>query len=167
MLTHLYEYFGNLLGCTQYGKTGYKAYAGHTGMYDVHKFMALDAYEVGYFIQQVGLSAASFGVADADVTAVGQALNMLFGERCAAPAKVLPTAPAELQAICIESDCPVAQNATCSSYDAVVEPKNTTTGASTNGTGGIEQSNDAQGTSAQLMSTVTLFIGLLVSAWLL
>ena len=35
-------------------------------MYEVHKFMALDSNEVGYFIEQVGLSAKSFGVAEED-----------------------------------------------------------------------------------------------------
>ena len=40
--------------------------------------MALDAFQVGYFITQVGLSAVSFGVAQADVEAVGMSLNNLF-----------------------------------------------------------------------------------------
>lgn len=101
LLTHLYEFFGALLGCSQYGKSGYPAYAGHTNMYEVHKFMALDQYEVGYFIQQVGLSALSFGVTKDDATAVGEALTKTFDRRCSAPAAVLPNATAEPQAICI------------------------------------------------------------------
>jgi hypothetical protein len=40
--------------------------------------MALDAFQDGYFIAQVGLSAASFGVAQADVVAVSMSLNNLF-----------------------------------------------------------------------------------------
>lgn len=70
-------------------------------MYEVHKFMALDAAEVGYFIQQVGLAASSFGVSDDDVTAVGQSLTEVFDHRCSAPTAVLPDAKSELQAICI------------------------------------------------------------------
>lgn len=37
---------------------GFDAYTGHASMYEVHKFMALDPYEVGYFITQVGLAAS-------------------------------------------------------------------------------------------------------------
>lgn len=71
-------------------------------MYEVHKFMALDANEVGYFIEQVGLSAASFGVAASDVQYVGKTLQSLFGMRCAPAVDILPGAPAELQAICTD-----------------------------------------------------------------
>ena len=37
----------------------------------------LNSNQVGYFIQQVGMSAASFGVSQADVQAAGQALTKL------------------------------------------------------------------------------------------
>ena len=37
LLTHLYEYFGVLLGCTQVGKSGFPPYGGDPSMYDVHK----------------------------------------------------------------------------------------------------------------------------------
>jgi len=133
LLTHLYEYFGDLLGCSMVGETGYPAYSGETSMYKVHKFMGLDANEIGYFITQVGLSAASFGVATEDVTAVGEALNMAFGYKCAPAVAILPNATAELQAICIADDCPTAANATCAAYDTVVEPANATASASASG----------------------------------
>ncbi len=84
--------------------------------------MALDQYQVGYFIQQVGLSAASFGVATEDVTAVGMALTKLFDYKCAPPTTVVPVQGAQLQAICIADTCPLSPNATCSSYAPVVEP---------------------------------------------
>lgn len=102
LLTHLYSYFGVLLGCSMVGNGSYLAYAGDQSMYDVHKYMGLGAAELGYFIEQVGLSAASFGVADADVTAVGVALNSLFGYKCAAATTVVPSQGDALQAICIE-----------------------------------------------------------------
>lgn len=70
-------------------------------MYQVHKYMALDAAEVGYFIEQVGMSAASFGVSDADVQTVGMALTKAFDYRCAPPAAIPATATPALQAICI------------------------------------------------------------------
>ena len=100
-MTHLYSYFGILLGCSQVGQTGFSAYAGQTSMYTTHKFMALDAYEVGYFIQQVGLAAKSFGVANEDIEAVAYALNNLFGYRCADKVHIVPKAAEELQSICI------------------------------------------------------------------
>ena len=37
LLTHLYSYFGILLGCSQSGKDGLPAYDGEKSQYDVHK----------------------------------------------------------------------------------------------------------------------------------
>lgn len=71
-------------------------------MYETHKFMALDEKDVGYFITQVGLSAASFGVSEEDVAAVGMALQTTFGMRCSPPVLGPQSAEPELQAICIE-----------------------------------------------------------------
>lgn len=71
-------------------------------MYEVHKFMDLDNLAVGWFIQQVGLAAASFGVTDEDVATVGKALSDTFGKRCSPPASVPPSAEPMLQAICIQ-----------------------------------------------------------------
>ena len=99
-MMHLYTYFAGLLGCSNFGKTEAK-YEGDPSMYNVHKYMALSNAEVGYFIQQVGLAAASFGVAEADVTAVGEALTAAFGYKCAPKAAVVATT-AELQSICTE-----------------------------------------------------------------
>jgi len=86
------------------------------------RFMALDQYQVGYFIQQVGLSAASFGVATDDVTAVGKALTQLFNYRCAPNTTVVPEQGPNLQSICTADTCPLAMNATCSAYEPVMEP---------------------------------------------
>lgn len=124
LLTHLYGFFGTLLGCSAQGRNSstFPAYGGQASMYKVHKFMGLNNAETTYFINQVGLAAASFGVADSDVTKVGQALSGLFNVRCAAPATAIPAQGPQLQSICIDSDCKQAPNATCSSYDAAVEP---------------------------------------------
>ncbi|KAI0478463.1 hypothetical protein GGR56DRAFT_323139 [Xylariaceae sp. FL0804] len=122
LLTHLYQFFGSLLGCTMQGMPGFDAYMGHASQYEVHKFMDLDAYEFGYFVEQVGLAAASFGVADADVEAVAEALNGLFGYRCAPPATAIKAQGPQLQSICIADDCPVAPNAVCGSYASAVMP---------------------------------------------
>ncbi|SMY22495.1 unnamed protein product [Zymoseptoria tritici ST99CH_1A5] len=130
LLTHLYQYFGALLGCSEYGNMGFPAYMGDTGMAEVHRFMALTADENEYFIQQVGLSAASFGVTEDDVTAVGKALTDTFNYRCAPAAAVLPKAEPELQAICQAEDCPISPNATCDAYPAVMKPAEATSPAS-------------------------------------
>ena len=37
LLTHLYSYFGVLLGCTKVGTDGFPAYGGEASMYEVHK----------------------------------------------------------------------------------------------------------------------------------
>ncbi|MBE7181979.1 MAG: hypothetical protein INR71_12380 [Terriglobus roseus] len=119
LFTHLIEYFGAALGCSQYGMSGFPAYAGDNSMTNVHRFMDLNAAQVTWFIQNVGLSAKSFGAADADITAVGMELSTLFNYRCAPATKVIPNTPAELQAICLASSCPISPNATCAAYTNV------------------------------------------------
>lgn len=109
-----------------YSKQGFPVYNGSNSMYETHKFMALGNAEVGYFITQVALAAQSFGVATSDIQAVGTALNSLFGTRCSPEMKVIPEQPAALQAICIEPECPLAENAVCGQYDVVTEPMNAT-----------------------------------------
>jgi len=116
LLTHLYEYFGVLLGCSLQGGDGYPAYSGSGSMYSVHKFMDLSYAEVGWFIQQVAYSAASFGVAESDLAGVGKALGDLFDVSCAPPTVVIPTQPAALQSICTGANCTMSPNATCSDY---------------------------------------------------
>jgi len=122
LLTHLYEYFGTLLGCTMQGNTDFPAYAGSNSMYEVHKFMDLSAAEFGYFVTQVALSAMSFGVATDDITIVGKALTSAFGYKDSMPAVVVPSQPAALQAICIGDGCPTAANSTTAGYTSVMEP---------------------------------------------
>ena len=51
-------------------------------MYNVHKYMALSQAEVGYFISQVGLAAASFGVTEDDVKEIEGGLMGRFGYKC-------------------------------------------------------------------------------------
>lgn len=77
-------------------------YAGDPSMYEVHKFMALDEAEFGWFVMNVGLSAASFGVSAADVSAVGSALNSLFGYRCEPEEIIPPVQGPWLQSICTD-----------------------------------------------------------------
>ncbi|KAK0262483.1 hypothetical protein LTS09_003194 [Friedmanniomyces endolithicus] len=86
-------------------------------MYRVHQYMALDPYEIGYFITQVGLSAASFGVAQSDITDVTSALFSLFSYKCEPPVTVVPAQGPVLDSICVDVTCPAAPNAMCGLYD--------------------------------------------------
>lgn len=122
LLTHLYEYFGVLLGCSLVGTPGYPAYSGQSSQSNSHKFMNLNEHELGYFITQVSLSAASFGVSTEDVTTVGQALTKLFAYRCAPETVVVPSQGAHLQSICLADTCPLSPNDTCSAYPSSFEP---------------------------------------------
>ncbi|CAJ2510772.1 Uu.00g063970.m01.CDS01 [Anthostomella pinea] len=165
LLTHLYQFFGSLLGCSMQGMAGFDAYTADPSMYDVHKFMALNTTEVGYFIEQVGLAAASFGVADTDVTAVGTALNTLFGYRCAPPATAVKAQGPQLQSICITEDCPIAPMAVCDKYEAVVKPTlvsmsmSASASATTTCSSSSSRMATATGTAGMPMGTSSMTVG--------
>lgn len=96
--------------------------------------MDLGPNELGYFVQQVAMSAASFGVAKEDLEMVGMALNQLFGLRCSPPTAAVPPTDKELQAICIKDTCPLSPNPVCDQYGAAVAPvPNSTTPATSSG----------------------------------
>lgn len=121
LLTHLYQFFGTLLGCSQQSTTSsgaFPAYGGNPSMYTTHKFMNLSSNQMGYFISQVGLAASSFGVSDADVSTVATALNSLFNQKCLPAAAVVST-EAELQSICIGEGCTLASPSDCSAYSTL------------------------------------------------
>ncbi|KAM6486366.1 hypothetical protein HDV62DRAFT_350760 [Trichoderma sp. SZMC 28011] len=146
LLTHLYQFFGSLLSCSHQGMPGFPAYGGRASLYQVHKFMALDSAELTYFIQQIALAAQSFGVAASDIEIVGNALSNGFGMRCAMPATVIKAQGPQLQAICVESDCPLAKNASCSLYEAVVEP------SKVNSTAAMSSHSTVMATATQSMT---------------
>jgi len=125
LLTHLYSYFGALLGCSLEGEKDFPAYNGVPSQGSVHRFMNLDPHQIGYFITQVGLSAASFGVAMEDVTIVGTSLGTVFGFKCSPPTKVIPSQDAELQSICQNPACPLdpkGDQNVCASYKSGAQP---------------------------------------------
>lgn len=128
--------------------TGFPKYSGFASMYEVHKFMDLDQNELGYFITQVAMAAASFGVAQDDLKAVGMALNQLFGMRCSPPATAIPEQGPQLQAICIQDSCPISTNSTCASYQPAMAPKNATA------TGGMNATMTSTMTGATMTSTM-------------
>ncbi|KAJ8068453.1 hypothetical protein OCU04_004008 [Sclerotinia nivalis] len=124
LMTHLYQYFGVLFGCSKQGGTDFPAYSASASQYEVHKFMNLSDAEVNYFIEQIALSASSFGVSASDLMIIGYALRQSFGYRCLPPATIIPSQGAQLQSICTDSTCPLAPNNTCASYDpTITKPK--------------------------------------------
>ncbi|KAH6997459.1 hypothetical protein EDB80DRAFT_652601 [Ilyonectria destructans] len=159
LLTHLYQFFGSLLGCSEQGMSGFDAYKGESSMYSVHKFMDLDYAEVTYFITQVGLAAASFGVAEDDIKVVATALGGLFNVRCAPATTVIKAQGSQLQSICIDpKTCPLAMDGVCSKYDTPVTPKNATESGSESSstatmTGTMSGSATATGTAASSTPT--------------
>ncbi|KAL9128216.1 MAG: hypothetical protein Q9217_003062 [Psora testacea] len=145
LLTHLYSYFGILLGCSQVGKDGFPAYSGDSSQAKVHKFMDLNTHQIGYFITQVGLAASSLGVSSTDIESVATALGEVFDVKCAPPTVIDPSQGPQLQSICLADDCPRASKGECGPYGtragepsvanatlAMGQGKNTTT--DTNGT---------------------------------
>ncbi|KDN70029.1 hypothetical protein CSUB01_08476 [Colletotrichum sublineola] len=164
LLTHLYQFFGALLGCSKYGMAGLPRYGGFASMYEVHKFMDLDENELGYFIQQVALAGASFGVAPDDLKTVGTALNQLFGLRCSPAATAIPEQGPQLQAICIADSCPLSPNAVCASYQTAVAPKNATGNTTATGsTPGATTSPSTVPTAGAVMqgASVAVIFGIL------
>lgn len=117
LMTHLYQLFGSLLGCSTQGMPGFSNYQGQASLYEVHKFMDLNYAQVTYFVEQAGLAAASFGVAKSDIDIVANDLNELFNVRCAPPTTIIKAQGSHRQSICVDpKSCPLAVNATCSNY---------------------------------------------------
>ena len=166
LLTHLYQIFGTLLGCSQQADgSAFPTYSGNPSQFDVHRFMNLSKPEVDYFITQVGLAAASFGVATADVMAVGQALNTTFGQRCSPPEMIVQGQGSQLQDICINPDCPLATNAMCALYEAAATSTSpsgsamSTMSAASSGAGGsaIAPSGSAKATGTSAGNALVAF----------
>ena len=148
------------------GQSGFPKYSGANSMADVHKFMDLNPNELNYFITQVGLSAASFGVTTDDVTAVGMALNSLFGFKCSAATTVIPNTPPETQAICQDDSCPLAANANCSAYGKAVAPMSATVssaGPTSTSNAGPSTSGSSKPSGASVSQITSLF-GTLMAA---
>ncbi|PBP21136.1 hypothetical protein BUE80_DR008039 [Diplocarpon rosae] len=124
LLTHLYEYFGSLLGCSQQGdpESTFAKYSGHPSMYEVHKYMNLNHAEVTYFIEQVAAAALSFGVDSADLGPVGLALNQLFNYKCLPATEPVPGQGKETQSICSAQSCPILPSSTCDAYSNITDP---------------------------------------------
>jgi hypothetical protein len=117
--------------------------------------MDLSYAEVTYFIDQVALSAMSFGVAKDDLMAVGSALMSTFGYRCEPPMTVVPAQGPQLQSICTDDTCPLSPNATCASYNATMEPLPVNSTSTSGGSSTSTATGSAGGSKTSGSSTAT------------
>ncbi|KAI8903632.1 hypothetical protein EDD86DRAFT_250345 [Gorgonomyces haynaldii] len=106
LLTHLYSFFGGAIGCSD---KQFPPYTGNPSMLETHRFMNLNANQLAFFTQQLGLAAKSFGVADGDIAIVANVMNTVFNVRCAQPSSPFPPL-AGIQSFCLGTGCPLAQN---------------------------------------------------------
>lgn len=79
--------------------------------------MALDPYQMGYFIEQVGLAATSFGVTADDAMAAGMALTKLFDYRYSPRTTVVKVQGPQLQSMCADPSCPLDPMSQCGLED--------------------------------------------------
>jgi len=84
--------------------------------------MVLDPYQLGYFITQVGLSAASFGVAESDISAVAMVLGSQFAYRCGPKMTAIEAQGPQYQSVCTDETCPLAANSTCADQPNIAQP---------------------------------------------
>ena len=78
--------------------------------------MNLDAYQVGYFVSQVGLAESSFGVSTADISSVATALSGAFNAKCAPATEIDQEQGPQLQSICVADSCQKAPKGDCGPY---------------------------------------------------
>ena len=104
---------------------------------NIHRFMDLSEAEFSYFVSQVAASAASFGVATADLTAVGMALNTAFGYKCSPPATIVPAQGAQLQSMCTGEGCPLDPKSDCAMYQTNITEPMMANGTSSSGGGSM------------------------------
>lgn len=124
-LTHVYPYFGTVIGCSKIGDDGFPPYIGPNSIYEVHKFMYLGPEDVGYFITQIGLSLLSMGVTEEDVAISNATFDALFNYRCLPPYDLIKSQGPQNSSICQRADCPIArENPMCPS-DPPGEPMTT------------------------------------------
>jgi hypothetical protein len=123
--------------------------------------MDLSFAQVGYFITQVALSAASFGVAKEDLTIVGNALGSIFDVKCAPSTIVIPAQGAQLQSICTGEGCPLAANASCALYQTNITMPMSATMSSAMGSATATSSGSA--TSSSKPTTATSAAGAVVA----
>ncbi|KAL4899299.1 hypothetical protein BDW74DRAFT_183832 [Aspergillus multicolor] len=169
LLTHIYQYFGSLTGCSLQGGSSFPRHSGRTSMYEVHRFMDLDTFQMSFFIQQVQDSALSLGFFPADAASLADKLDTSFNRRCAPVTRVGGiSAPPELQAICIAENCPEHPRAMCGAYprDGVALIPMNVTGSNDTSTGSSTQGGYFPSSSGTISATPSADNGALVGGGL-
>lgn len=105
--------------CTSLIASNYTSNLGqqHPNLYQVHKFMALDPNELGWFIENVGLAARSVGISEREANIITSSMSRSLNLRCLPPIAVLPGGPVAPQGLCTDATCELAPNAACTAYD--------------------------------------------------
>jgi hypothetical protein len=106
LFTHLYQFFGSLIGCKA---AGFPSYNGVPGMNQVHKLMNITKKQNDYFISQVGAAASALGVSGKDVATIAKVLDSIFNTRCpklltaedGVPSFLIGTNPS----VCVDKSC--------------------------------------------------------------
>ncbi len=79
--------------------------------------MSLNPYDLGYFIQQVGLAARSVGLTQKEATAVTDDMAQGLTFRCKPLSALVPDGLVGPQSICTDASCPLAPDFDCTGYD--------------------------------------------------
>jgi len=164
LLSHLYQFFGALLGCSA---AGFPAYTGDPDMLRVHKFMGISQEQNDFFITQVGLSASALGVTDDDVMAVANVLDSTFNTRCpplltaedGVPSFLVGTNPS----ICQAATCPLADGSPCDTIAPTAAPADPPMAAPTMDTDLNEPTSSAESGRAVAASVAMAGFALLVT----
>lgn len=156
LITHLYQFFGTLLGCSAQTANGpFMTYQGMQSQSQVHRFMNLDRDQMNYFIQQVGLSAMSFGVSMEDATTVGNSLNMTFNYRCEPPMVIAQGFANVSQSICLAGSCPEASPSNCMQMgDSYPNGTNNVMPQSASASGGSSSGGGRDGSTTMFVNAV-------------
>lgn len=130
LLSHLYQFFGSLLGCLA---AGFPPYEGDADMYRVHKFMNATDEQNTFVITQLATSASVMGMSNADAMMFETLLDTLFGAPCAAPLEASGGAPDFLvgtnPTIVTADECQLASPSTPSNSSSTAPPSNSSSTA--------------------------------------
>jgi len=117
LFSHFGSLFARVFQCSIIGSVNFTSALQKTSLYQIHKFMALDPNELGYFIQQVGLAAQSVGLTSDEAEVIMTNMNAGLNYRCRPDSALFPGGVVGPQSICTDESCPLAPNYDCSVYD--------------------------------------------------
>ena len=105
------------MGCSTIGSVNFTSALQKTSLYEIHKYMALDPFELGYFIEQVGLAGQLVGLTADEAEGIQNKMDQSLTYRCRANSALFPGGIVGPQSICTDKSCPLAPNSNCSDYD--------------------------------------------------